>query len=172
MENTLIVNSIGVGGAIFVGMVIVCFIVVYLKKRMAHDQSNQSSSDLKKIYWEEKRRYPRVAISWDATVESRRGTDDVQLKDISLGGAFVVCPQPLALKEKLKIAINVPDHGALLLNAEVVWSNANVPDDKIVNRGMGIRFVENIAEYRHRLKAAISADFEDKSFVAKKNART
>jgi len=161
MENTLIVNSVGIGGAVFVGIVFVCFIVVYLKKRMAHDQSNQSVSVRKKISWEEKRRHPRVAISWGATVESRRGTDDVQLKNISLGGAFVVCPRPLGLNEKLKIAINVPHRGCLPLNAEVVWSNANVPDDKIVNRGMGIRFVANIAEYRDRLKAAISADFED-----------
>jgi len=161
MENSLIVNSIGIGGAIFVGIVLVCFIVVYLKKRMAYDQSNQSLANPKKIYWEEKRRFPRLAISWGASVESRRGNADVQLKDISLGGAFVVCQQPLALKEKLKIVIDVPRHGSLPLNAEVVWSNVNVPDDKIVNRGMGIRFVENIAEYRDRLKAAISADFEN-----------
>ena len=166
MENTLIVNSIGIGGAIFVGLVIVCFFVVYLKKRMAHDQSNQTfSAPPKKKYLEEKRRYPRVAISWSATVESRCGNNDVQLKDISLGGAFVVCPQPLALKEKFKIAINVPDHAPLPLNAEVVWSNTNVPDDKIVNRGMGIRFVDNIAEFRDRLKAVISANFEDESLI-------
>ena len=45
------------------------------------------------------------------------------------------------------------------LNSEVVWSNANVPDDKIVNRGMGIRFIHNTDEVRESLKTALSGKF-------------
>jgi hypothetical protein len=39
----------------------------------------------------------------------------------------------------------------------VVWSNANVSADMIVNRGMGIRFIDNDASKRRLLTDAISA---------------
>jgi c-di-GMP-binding flagellar brake protein YcgR len=85
---------------------------------------------------------------------------EVQLKDISLGGAFVVCPNPLPLSEKFRISIEPPEQALLELNAEVVWSNANVPEDKIINRGMGIRFINNTDEDRRRLNDVITSFFE------------
>ena len=87
----------------------------------------------------------------------------MQLKDISLGGAFVVCPNPLPLSEKFRISIEPPEQTSLELNAEVVWSNANVPDDKIINRGMGIRFINNPDEARNRLNSVIASFFESES---------
>ena len=86
--------------------------------------------------------------------------EQVQLKDISLGGAFVVCADPIALKDRFKITITIPDQEPLPLNAEVVWSNANTPLDKVVYRGMGIRFIENEEKERRRLQTAISAASE------------
>ena len=88
-------------------------------------------------------------------------TDNVQLKDISLGGAFVVCAEPLALNDKFKISIRIPNRELLILNAEVVWSNSNVPADRVVNRGMGIRFIENTEEDRQRLNEALAVSLED-----------
>ena len=85
----------------------------------------------------------------------------MQLKDISLGGAFVVCPEPLALNDKFKISIRIPDREPLALNAEVVWSNRNMPGDKVVNRGMGIRFIENTEKDRQRLNTALAASLAD-----------
>ena len=72
---------------------------------------------------------------------------------------MAVCRNPLALNERFKITIDIPDQDALPLNAEVVWSNANIPGDKIVNRGMGIRFIENEEKERRRLQEAITAAF-------------
>ena len=140
MDSNLLVNSIGIGGALFVGLVLFWFVSMYLKKRLASDQATQSYTPSTKTSWEEKRRNPRVAISWQAFIEMSGQTDNVQLKDISLGGAFVVCAEPLALNDKFKISIRIPNRELLLLNAEVVWSNSNVPADRVVNRGMGIRF--------------------------------
>jgi len=160
MESKLIVNSIGIGGAVFVGLIFFWFIFVYLKKRMTSDQSGPSASALNKISWEEKRRYPRVAISWSAAIEQSGRMEEVQLKDISLGGAFVVCREPLALNQRFKITLHLPDQEHLPLNAEVVWSNANIPSDKVVNRGMGIRFIENEEKERRRIQAAITAATE------------
>ena len=161
MDSNLLVSSIGIGGALFVGLVLFWFVSMYLKKRLASDQATQSYTPSTKTSWEEKRRNPRVAISWQAFIEMAGQTDNVQLKDISLGGAFVVCAEPLALNDKFKISIRIPNRELLLLNAEVVWSNSNVPADRVVNRGMGIRFIENTEEDRQRLNEALAVSLED-----------
>jgi hypothetical protein len=49
----------------------------------------------------------------------------------------------------------LPDQRHLQLNAEVVWSNVNMPADKGVNRGMGIRFIKNDEIARRQLQDAI-----------------
>lgn len=161
MESKLIVQSIGIGGAVFFGLVFFWFIFVYLKKRLMSDQSSSEIAASNKLSWEEKRRHPRVAISWQAVIEQSDRREEVQLKDISLGGAFVVCREPLALNDRFKITINIPDQEPLPLNAEVVWSNANIPRDKVVNRGMGIRFIANEETERQRLQEAITTVFEN-----------
>jgi Tfp pilus assembly protein PilZ len=162
MESKFIVNSIGIGGALFVGFILFWFIFVYLKKRMTSDKTGSDVSISNKFTWQEKRRHPRVAISWQAAIEQSGNHEEVQLKDISLGGAFVVCREPLALNDRLKITIDIPDQGSLLLNAEVVWSNANIPSDQVVNRGMGVRFIENEEKERRRLQEAITTALEEK----------
>jgi Tfp pilus assembly protein PilZ len=112
---------------------------------------------------ENKRQHPRVEISWEARLENSDKSQEVILKDISLGGAFVVCQEPLAMQDQLKIIINLPNSEALPLNAEVVWSNANIPLDKVVNRGMGIKFINNEPEDRQQLQEAIDAALEKSS---------
>jgi Tfp pilus assembly protein PilZ len=161
MDSNLLLNSIGIGGALFVGLIIFWFVSMYLKKRLASDQAAQGYTPSTKISWEEKRHHPRVAISWQAFIEMSGQTDNVQLKDISLGGAFVVCAEPLALNDRFKISIRIPNRELLLLNAEVVWSNSNVPADRVVNRGMGVRFIENTEKDRQRLNKALADSVED-----------
>jgi len=160
MEAKLFVNSIGIGGAIFVGLILFWFVFVYLKKRMTSDQPVSEIYASNKLALEEKRRHPRVAIAWQAVIEQSGNRAEVQLKDISLGGAFVVCADPPALNQKFKISIYIPDQEPLPLNAQVVWSNANIPREQVVNRGMGIRFIENEEQERRRLQEAIAAAFE------------
>jgi Tfp pilus assembly protein PilZ len=157
MESKFIVNSIGIGGAFFVGLIVFWFVFVYLKKRMTADQSSQGYSLAANVSWEEKRRHPRIDISWAASLDKPEGPMAARLKDISLGGAFVVCEEPLALQDEFKITINLPDQDPLQLNAEVVWSNINIPRDKVVNRGMGIRFIKNEEKERQLLQDAITA---------------
>ncbi len=161
MESKIIANSIGIGGAVFVGLVLFWFIFVYLKKRMTSDPSKVGSSLPSRVSWEEKRRHPRVATDWRASIEKSGQNIQVQLKDISLGGAFVLCRKPLALKENFQIALDLPNQTSLRLNAEVVWTNANIPADEVVNRGMGIRFIQNEEIKRRQLQQAITTAFEN-----------
>ena len=161
MNNNLLLNSIGIGGAIFVGLLIFWFMRAFLKKRFASDQSTQGYTPSTLISWKEKRCHPRLAVSWVASIENSPSGDSVQLRDISLGGAFVVCAEPLELNDKFEICIHLPDKKRLQLNAEVVWSNMNVPEEKVVNRGMGIRFIDNDESRRRKLNDALSAALED-----------
>ena len=156
--NTMLIVGVAVGGAIFVGFVLFWFIGVFLKKRVGPGISAKAPPvSALRINWEEKRVQPRLSVSWNASFEAPRGPGRAQLKDISLGGAFVVCPDPLPLSDRFQIVIELPDGTPLALNAEVVWSNANVPADMIVNRGMGVRFIDNDASQRRRLTDAITA---------------
>ncbi len=156
MDNSIIVTSLGIGAAIFAGLVIFWFFNAFVKRKLGADQPVQMAAPSQKSYWEEKRQHPRVAVSWSAVLEPPYEHLKVQLKDISLGGAFVVCDKPSPLKEKIRLCIKMPDQEELLLNAQVVWSNANVPQEKVINRGMGVKFVQNTDKARQRLKMAIA----------------
>jgi len=161
MESKLLINSIILGGAFFVGIIVFWYIFGHLKKRVAADQLNQGYSTAAKISWQEKRRHPRIEISWPAFLEKSEQRQQVQLKDISLGGAFVICQEPLALQDQFKVTFILPDQGSLQVNAEVVWSNVNMPSDKVVNRGMGIRFINNEEKQRQILQDAISVALKE-----------
>jgi hypothetical protein len=50
--------------------------------------------------------------------------------------------------------MNPPHHQAIIATAEVVWSNANVPESEIINRGMGVRFLEISNENRQFITEA------------------
>ena len=101
MDNNYILNSIGIGGAIFVGLLLFWFVSMYLRKRYASDQPSQGYTPSTQTSWKEKRRHPRMAVSWQATINATTPGETVQLKDISLGGAFVVCATPLNLNDRL-----------------------------------------------------------------------
>lgn len=163
MESQYLINSIAIGGVFFVGVIVFWFIFVYLKKRLTADKPNQSLSAAVSVPVENKRRHPRVEVSWAAKVENSETSQDVILKDISIGGAFVVSQEPAAMQDRLRIIINLPNSKTLQLNAEVVWSNANMPLDKVVNRGMGIKFIQNEDNKRQKLQDAIDNAALEKS---------
>jgi len=159
MDSSFLVNSLGIGGALFVGLVLFWVLRGRFKRRISHDSGDWSIAPHKEVNWAEKRLQPRISISWEARIETLNESAAVQLKDISLGGAFAVCRNPLQINERLVITIDLPNDSPVKLNAEVVWTNANVPAEKIINRGMGIRFIDNSKEVREALERAIAAVF-------------
>jgi hypothetical protein len=156
--SSMLAVSIGLGGAIFAGLVLFWFARVYFKKRTAAGPASGAAPPvpLRASSWEEKRSQPRLAVSWHAAFTGPRGNSPAQLKDISLGGAFVVCVDPLPLSERFLITMDLPGRRPLELKAEVVWSNTHVPEERVINRGMGIRFVDNTEEKRKILSKAVA----------------
>jgi hypothetical protein len=35
-----------------------------------------------------------------------------------------------------------PENEPVIATAQVAWSNANMPEEKVINRGMGVRFIK------------------------------
>ena len=161
MDSGIIITSIGIGAGIFVSLIIFWFFHKIIKRRLSNDQSLQAINRAPLKSGRDQRRHPRIAVSWSASMEFGQMVIEVRLKDISLGGAFVICQEPVPLDEKLRIYIEVPNQDRFALNAEVVWSNMNVPEEKVVNRGMGIRFIDNDESHRRKLNDALSAALED-----------
>ena len=156
MNSGIIVTSMAIGAAIFAGLVIIWFFNAFIKRKLGTDQPAQLLTNSQKSKGEEKRQHPRVAISWPIELEPPYESIKGQLKDISRGGAFIVCRKPLPLNEKLRLCVKVPEQEELLLNAEVVWSNINVPQDQVIHRGMGVKFTQNTHKTRRRLEDVIS----------------
>ena len=161
MPKAAIVSMLGIGLGTIVAMVIFWSVSKFIRRQISPDQFNQALADAQDSNLEEKRRQTRTAVSWQASMETSQGSIPVLLKNVSQSGAFVVCPEPMALNEKLRMRIDVPNQDPFPLQAEVVWSNVNVPDDKVVHRGMGIRFVENTTEERTQLNNALELDLKE-----------
>ena len=156
MDSGIIVTSMGIGAAIFAGLIVFWFFHTFIKRKLKAEQSVQLPNSSQKFSGEEMRRHPRMKVSWPAAMEIGHASIKVRLKDISLGGAFVICRESIPLNEQFRFYIEVPDEETFALNAEVVWSNMNVPEKKVIHRGMGIKFVKNTDAARRRLEKAIS----------------
>ena len=166
MDSGILVTSMAIGAAIFAGLIIFWFFHSFIKRRLRTDQSVQLLNSSQRINGEEMRRHPRLQISWPAAVEIRYGSIKVRLKDISMGGAFVICRESIALNEQFRLYLEVPNQETFSLNAEVVWSNMNVPKEKVIHRGMGVRFVQNTDAARKRLEEAISGHLQEAKLAA------
>ena len=42
------------------------------------------------------------------------------------------------------MTIEIPSKGYISLKSEVIWSNAGIPEHKVVNRGMSVKFKQNM----------------------------
>jgi len=88
----------------------------------------------------ERRRYPRVAVSWPAVVQHTYGGMVAEMENIGANGAFIRCEKPLRPKERFKLHIVAPNHVAISASAEVAWLHVFCSEDDVPPCGMGIRF--------------------------------
>jgi len=85
----------------------------------------------------------RAEPNWPATIETSSGkTAEGSIASITHGSGFIKSTIKLAIGEKFQLTIHLPDRAPLQLRAEVIWSNLHLPAEKVVHRGIGIRFIE------------------------------
>ena len=106
--------------------------------------------------FEDHRAHPRANLRWPVSVQLSGAVTEGVTKDISEGGAYVCCANPLGPKQVLDMIINAPDK-ALNVKAEVVWSSMSGLDDEITPRGMGVRFLHINNEDRRIIAEAVVA---------------
>ena len=73
-------------------------------------------------------------------LKKSRGVMKTSLKEITPSGAFLICPNPLPVGETFQVKILANDSEPLEFDAEVLWNNENVSADKVIHRGMKVRF--------------------------------
>ena len=137
-------NAILVFGGIvcFLGFVLVFLVYYFWKFHSRSDLDYHTSMRLPQNVGAEKRKDPRVDINWPVSMETSDGTIEAAARNISLGGAFICCKRPLPIGEIFHLTMTGPNNESLIATAKVAWSNANVPDEKVINRGMGVRFIK------------------------------
>jgi len=130
------------GIAILGGVILFYYITHFWKvgDRPAFDY--QSPAKLPQKAGAENRQHPRTEVNGPVSIETPEGTIDAEVKNISLGGAFICCKKPLPIGEVFHLTMIGPNNEPVIATAGVVWSNANVPDEKVINRGMGVRFTK------------------------------
>jgi Tfp pilus assembly protein PilZ len=105
--------------------------------------------------FEEHRVHPRAGLKWSVSLEIEGKITEGVTKDISEGGAYVCCANPLGPKAEFFMAINAPDK-RLNVKAEVVWANTYSLNDEITPMGMGVRFMDITGEDRGIIARAVA----------------
>jgi uncharacterized protein (TIGR02266 family) len=126
----------------FLGVVVVFLVYYFWRVHSSSDFDYHTSVKSHQKVGEEKREHSRANINWPVSMETAGGTTGAEVKNISIGGAFICCKNPLPLGEVFRLTMTGPDNELVAATAAVVWSNANVPEDKVINRGMGVRFIK------------------------------
>jgi uncharacterized protein (TIGR02266 family) len=106
--------------------------------------------------WKEKREFPRFETEWPTSFQTPDGFSDAVTINASQDGAFIRCQQPLPVGEIFNLKISLPGQESIDTQAKVIWSNINVPQDRVVNRGMGVQFIKQGQEVKSALKSALS----------------
>lgn len=154
MEQVIVIKQLI---KLFLILVTILGVVFFLLRRI---KSNKD--DIGKILppldlSSDKRINERAEVHWQVILDTPNGIVHAKSKDISIGGAFILCDTPLPIDDQLKLTFEIPNYKKIgEINAEVVWSNINVPEDQVVNRGMGVKFVRNQHDVMKTLRNAIT----------------
>ncbi len=104
----------------------------------------------------ERRRHPRISVSWLTMVRTRHGVIEAQSRDISEGGAFIEFVGEIDLGDDFQIVFKASEDRSISATCEKAWcGNINV-DGKETYSGMGVRFVKISLADREFLSALVS----------------
>lgn len=87
----------------------------------------------------ERRQHPRVIVNWPVVVNIPGGSLEGEVKDISIGGVCVLCPEEPAHGDNFRILLKPSEQQALSVIGEKVWSDTiDIGYGTVF--GIGIRF--------------------------------
>lgn len=125
------------------------------KKRVLPQNKPVNTVDLADYVAAEERKEQRIDIVWPVSLKKEDMIIKAETKDLTRSGAFIKCNEPLAPGEQFLLIIETPAKSIISLKSEVVWSNVGIPEEKVVTRGMGVRFIQNMEKDIALLKASL-----------------
>lgn len=108
----------------------------------------------------ERRKEPRVKVSWLAEIFFDDLTVEAEVQNITVEGLYLCCEEPLPFKETLRMAIYPEGEGPIQIIGKIVWSDFYGVDEKQSAVCLGISFMKISEEDRQRLIAALTALME------------
>lgn len=87
----------------------------------------------------ERRHHPRVKIKLPVVGMTGNVLVDGEIQDLSLGGAYILCPLVVEINDTFQVVISVA--GRLLsIKVEMIWLDVCTLGNHTMVRGMGVRF--------------------------------
>lgn len=105
----------------------------------------------------ERRKHERILVNWPVVVVTPERYIGGEAKNISVGGAAVVCTRDPGRSEPLRLAVKIPTSEELLqVTGIVVWSNLMAQLNDLYGCETGIRFTSFMGKSRQYLAEAIA----------------
>ena len=105
----------------------------------------------------ERRRYPRASIEWPVTVKTDQGIISGYTLNLSAGGATVRLQNPPLVYEIIEMRIKIPElERELAVEAEVVWSTADIVDNELTFPIIGVSFTTITDQDRWLISSAVA----------------
>ena len=105
----------------------------------------------------ERRRYPRARIEWPVTVKTDQGIISGYTLNLSAGGATVRLQNPPLVHEIIEMTIQIPEIDRRLeVEAEVVWSTADIVDNELTSPIIGLNFTTITDQDRWLISTAVA----------------
>jgi hypothetical protein len=109
----------------------------------------------------ERRNYPRAKIKLPVVKMAGDGLVNGEIQDLSVGGAFIRCPETANTKDNFHMVISAK--GRLMsIIGEVVWQEVNTINAKNIFRGMGVRFKQILNGDRRFLLEVIASHHDNR----------
>ena len=114
------------------------------------------SKDSTMVNPKERRNYPRAKIRLPVVKMARNGLVNGEIQDLSLGGAFIRCPEITNTEDKFHMVISAK--GRLMsIIGEVVWQDVNKINNETSLRGIGVQFKQIFSGDRRFLREVIAS---------------
>ena len=109
----------------------------------------------------ERRSHPRVKVKLPVVKIAGNKLVKGEIHDLSLGGAFICCPEMANTKDEFHMVISTK--GRLMsIIGEVVWQEANKNRHKTTFPGMGVRFKQILNGDRRFLREIIASHYSNR----------
>ena len=135
------------------------------KSRALGEQTHHALADLQFDSETETRDPERLKIICPALVEKSRGFLKASLRELTLNGAFLTCPNPRPIGQTFQVRLLIDDQKPLTFEAEVLWNNQNVSADKVIHRGMRVRFLQLSPDDRKTLSEILNKPRHENLFT-------